>query len=73
MEAFAQPVPDSFYALLRVAPAATEAEIRYAFRSLQKNCHPDVAGQEAHDLSLFLNIACATLCDPNLRVRVSVL
>jgi curved DNA-binding protein CbpA len=32
----------NFYAVLRVAPKASEAEIKTAFRNLAKTCHPDV-------------------------------
>jgi curved DNA-binding protein CbpA len=32
----------NFYSVLRVAPKASEAEIKTAFRNLAKTCHPDV-------------------------------
>lgn len=32
----------NFYAVLRVAPKASDAEIKTAFRNLAKTCHPDV-------------------------------
>lgn len=31
-----------FYSVLRVAPKASDAEIKSAFRNLAKTCHPDV-------------------------------
>jgi curved DNA-binding protein CbpA len=31
-----------YYAVLQVAPEASEAEIKAAFRNLAKTCHPDV-------------------------------
>ena len=32
----------NFYSVLRVAPKASEAEIKAAFRALAKTCHPDL-------------------------------
>ena len=32
----------NFYSVLRVAPKASDAEIKTAFRTLAKTCHPDV-------------------------------
>jgi DnaJ-class molecular chaperone len=32
----------NFYTVLRVAPKASEAEIKSAFRNMAKTCHPDV-------------------------------
>jgi curved DNA-binding protein CbpA len=32
----------NFYSVLRVAPRASDAEIKSAFRNLAKTCHPDV-------------------------------
>jgi curved DNA-binding protein CbpA len=32
----------NFYSVLRVAPKASDAEIKSAFRNLAKTCHPDV-------------------------------
>jgi curved DNA-binding protein CbpA len=32
----------NFYSVLRVAPKASDAEIKTAFRNLAKTCHPDV-------------------------------
>ena len=32
----------NFYSVLRVAPRASEAEIKAAFRTLAKTCHPDL-------------------------------
>jgi len=41
----------NFYSVLRVAPKASEAEIKAAFRNLAKACHPDVkpGDREAED------------------------
>jgi DnaJ-class molecular chaperone len=33
----------NFYSVLQVAPKASEAEIKAAFRTLAKTCHPDLA------------------------------
>jgi curved DNA-binding protein CbpA len=41
----------NFYAVLRVAPKASDAEIKSAFRNLAKTCHPDMkpGDREAED------------------------
>jgi DnaJ-class molecular chaperone len=35
-------IMQDFYSVLRIAPKASEAEIKSAFRHLAKTCHPDV-------------------------------
>ncbi len=59
--------PDEFYSLLELSPTATAAEVKDAYRRLQKACHPDVAGDEATECSVLLNEAFETLSDPALR------
>jgi DnaJ domain len=40
----------------QVPSAATAADIKAAYRQLQKQCHPDIAGAEdGHELSALLN------------------
>ncbi|MCO5556663.1 hypothetical protein L7F22_010214 [Adiantum nelumboides] len=55
------------YELLGVERNASLLEIRRAYRWLQKKCHPDIAGLVGHDMSILLNQAYTTLCDPNER------
>ncbi|CAM0901693.1 unnamed protein product [Alopecurus aequalis] len=54
------------YSLLGVEPSSPHAEIKAAYRALQKRCHPDVAGSEAsnHDMAVVLNEVYALLSDP---------
>jgi ferredoxin len=59
--------PDDYYSLLELTPSASAADVRDAYRRLQKACHPDVAGDEATECSVLLNEAMATLSDPALR------
>lgn len=65
--ATAAPAPDSYYTLLRVEPCATAADIKSAYRALQKQVHPDLAGATAARLSSLLNLAFETLSDENSR------
>jgi len=46
---------------------ATSKQIKSAYRRLQKKCHPDIAGDEGHDMSMLLNKVYKTLMDENLR------
>lgn len=55
------------YSVLGVAPDATEAEVRDAFRALAKRCHPDRMGgssRRAEAAIRALNAARHTLADP---------
>ena len=53
-----------FYAILGVPASSSAAELRRAYRSLAKTCHPDVAGEEGHRASVLLNEAYKVLSDP---------
>lgn len=55
-----------FYGVLGVAPDADSAQVKCAFRSLAKTCHPDLQGGDA---TRFREIwlAYTTLADPALR------
>ncbi|KAK2992866.1 hypothetical protein RJ640_011959 [Escallonia rubra] len=55
------------YGLLGVDDSSDHAQIKLAYRSLQKRCHPDIAGAAGHDMAIILNEAYAVLSDPNLR------
>jgi curved DNA-binding protein CbpA len=55
--------PEDFYALLRVKPEASAADVKAAYRKLAKVVHPDLVGPAAHSLAIVMNIAVATLCD----------
>jgi DnaJ-class molecular chaperone len=52
-----------YYGVLGIAPTADCAQVKYAFRTLAKSCHPDLQGGSA---SLFKEIsqAYATLANP---------
>ncbi|GJP38611.1 hypothetical protein CLOM_g23048 [Closterium sp. NIES-68] len=56
-----------YYQILAVPVGAPPAEIRRAYRALQKKYHPDVAGAEAHEMALKLNEAYDTLMDDRRR------
>ncbi len=68
LAALAVSAPDDYYSLLRVAPGASFAEVKAAYRALAKLVHPDVVGEAAHDLAIVLNLANATLTDETTRV-----
>jgi len=52
------------YDLLGIDSSSSPSQIKLAYRSLQKRCHPDIAGPEGHDMSIILNDAYALLSDP---------
>ncbi|KAK9052586.1 hypothetical protein SSX86_029215 [Deinandra increscens subsp. villosa] len=52
------------YDLLGVDSSADHSAIKQAYRSLQKKCHPDIAGAAGHDMAIVLNEAYAVLSDP---------
>lgn len=57
------------YELLGVERSSPQSEIKAAYRSLQKRCHPDVAGAaEGHDMAIVLNEVYALLSDPGARL-----
>lgn len=59
--------PQDFYQLLKLRRDASGEEIKTAYRTLTKNSHPDIAGQEANDLHILVTQAYKTLINPNLR------
>ena len=56
------------YDLLGIDSSSDQSQIKLAYRSLQKRCHPDIAGPAGHDMAIILNEAYATLSDPNSRL-----
>lgn len=57
-----------YYEVLGVDDTATEIEIKSAWRSLAKVCHPDISGDEiGHNLCILLNEAYEVLSDPEQR------
>ncbi|XP_057737315.1 chaperone protein dnaJ C76, chloroplastic [Arachis stenosperma] len=56
------------YDLLGIDNTSGQSEVKTAYRSLQKRCHPDIAGPAGHDMSIILNQAYAILSDPNARL-----
>uniref|UniRef100_A0A2P2PKD9 J domain-containing protein n=1 Tax=Rhizophora mucronata TaxID=61149 RepID=A0A2P2PKD9_RHIMU len=59
----------SLYEILRVNKSASQTEIKTAYRSLAKLCHPDAIAQEESDGRDFIEIhnAYETLSDPTAR------
>ncbi|KAJ6678122.1 CHAPERONE PROTEIN DNAJ C76 CHLOROPLASTIC [Salix viminalis] len=56
------------YDLLGIDSSSDHSQIRKAYRTLQKRCHPDIAGPAGHDMAIILNEAYAVLSDPNSRL-----
>lgn len=56
------------YDLLGVDSSSNQAQIKLAYRMLQKRCHPDIAGVPGHDMAIILNEAYALLSDPIARM-----
>ena len=69
------PPAASHYALLRLTPEATAAELRQAFRTLSKCYHPDTTSLPAplaEEQFRRLQLAYATLSDPERRRRYDI-
>ena len=60
-------IPGDFYSLIQVPRDATPAEIKKAYRRLQKACHPDIAGEAGSDVCIILNEAYDVLMNDNTR------
>ncbi|KAL8058932.1 hypothetical protein ABFX02_03G054600 [Erythranthe guttata] len=58
----------NLYELLGIDASSDKAQIKEAYRSLQKRCHPDIAGPSGHDMAIVLNEAYALLSDPTSRL-----
>lgn len=56
------------YDLLGIDSSCDQSQIKTAYRSLQKRCHPDIAGPSGHDMAIILNDAYAILSDPFARL-----
>ncbi|KAG9158310.1 hypothetical protein Leryth_000437 [Lithospermum erythrorhizon] len=54
----------NLYDLLGVDRSCDNAQIKSAYRTLQKRCHPDIAGEAGHEMAIILNEAYALLSDP---------
>ncbi|GMG98904.1 hypothetical protein Nepgr_000744 [Nepenthes gracilis] len=55
------------YDLLGIDSSSDQSQIKLAYRSLQKRCHPDIAGPAGHDMAIILNEAYSILSDPSSR------
>ncbi|KFK27645.1 hypothetical protein AALP_AA8G410200 [Arabis alpina] len=55
------------YDLLGIDRSSDKSQIKAAYRTLQKRCHPDIAGVPGHDMAIILNEAYKLLSDPILR------
>jgi DnaJ-class molecular chaperone len=62
---------EDFYSILGVAKDASMPDIKRAFRQLARECHPDVAGEDAAKIERFKKIreAYEVLSDPVQRSR----
>ncbi|XP_057961993.1 chaperone protein dnaJ C76, chloroplastic-like [Malania oleifera] len=56
------------YDLLGIDSCSDQVHIKAAYRSLQKRCHPDVAGPAGHDMAIILNEVYSILSNPNSRL-----
>ncbi|KAF3455911.1 hypothetical protein FNV43_RR00554 [Rhamnella rubrinervis] len=56
------------YDLLGIESSSDHSQIKTAYRSLQKRCHPDIAGPSGHDMAIILNEVYALLSDPSSRL-----
>lgn len=56
------------YDLLGIDSSSDQSQIKMAYRSLQKKCHPDIAGPAGHDMAIILNETYALLSDPSSRL-----
>jgi len=73
-EPFDEPIPGvlengfvDYYEILQIDDDANLAEIKAAYRSLAKVCHPDFLGDKGHNLCILLNEAYDVLSDPQRR------
>lgn len=55
------------YEILGVDSSSDQSEIKRAYRTLQKRCHPDIAGAAGHDMAIILNEVYSLLSDPSAR------
>ena len=56
-----------YYAVLNVDDDADASEIKAAYRSIAKVCHPDISGDESMNMCILLNEAYTVLSDPEQR------
>lgn len=62
-----------YYELLQVDDDAPPTDIKAAYRSLAKACHPDILGDaEGHNICILLNEAYEVLTDPDKRAAYDV-
>lgn len=61
---------DDYYSVLGVLPDATPAEIKHAYYSCMKACHPDLSGNDAEttNFCMFVNEVYEVLSDPVQRI-----
>eukprot|EP00877_Chromochloris_zofingiensis_P008151 jgi/Chrzof1/358/Cz01g13010.t1 len=58
-----------YYEVLGVDDDATSHEIKKAYRSLAKECHPDFLGDKGHNICVLLNEAYEVLMDATARMK----
>eukprot|EP00471_Norrisiella_sphaerica_P006267 CAMPEP_0184480084 /NCGR_PEP_ID=MMETSP0113_2-20130426/1579_1 /TAXON_ID=91329 /ORGANISM="Norrisiella sphaerica, Strain BC52" /LENGTH=415 /DNA_ID=CAMNT_0026858345 /DNA_START=161 /DNA_END=1408 /DNA_ORIENTATION=+ len=67
MEEVGYATPADFYQLLGVDEKANKTEMKKAYRSIFRKCHPDVIGEEANEFCELVNIAYDILSDEKQR------
>ena len=66
-EAAGERSPANFFELFGVGPHCSDADVKRAYRRLQKLCHPDIAGPRAAPMAMLLNTAALMMGDPQFR------
>ena len=56
-----------YYAVLNIDDDADASEIKAAYRSIAKVCHPDISGDDSMNMCILLNEAYTVLSDPEQR------
>ncbi|XP_031272350.1 chaperone protein dnaJ C76, chloroplastic-like [Pistacia vera] len=62
-----QDINIDLYDLLGIDNSSDQSQIKTAYRTLQKRCHPDIAGPAGHDMAVILNEVYSLLSDPTSR------
>ena len=63
-----------YYSILGIAPSASNADIKKAYRRLMKDWHPDQSNdEENHEFAIFLNQIYETLMDEDSRAEYDVI
>ncbi|KAK3257571.1 hypothetical protein CYMTET_33347, partial [Cymbomonas tetramitiformis] len=58
-----------YYELLGLKDGASKSEVKLAYYGLAKECHPDILGEEGHNMCIMLNDAYEILSDSKRRAE----